>query len=216
MVSFFYVNRTSTFTNNRTDSKTITSSGSIASYNKCLCLRARDRLLFFLFSPSSVVILVSKFTRPALRLFPDLGRKTQIRRICEGFLCNWVINEFPKNICTYHNHHHIIICLKSFCGELSGQFWKGSCTFVLHKRYIWYIISDIWYRYLWHISIYNCLRSYIMVGCDQRYREARPNVISSDNTLLYQPIIIIIITRPRPAFGRLGLGGSSGGYSSHG
>ena len=28
--------------------------------------------------------------------------------------------------------------------------------------------------------------------------------------------IIIIITRPRPAFGRLGLGGSSGGYSSHG
>ena len=27
-------------------------------------------------------------------------------------------------------------------------------------------------------------------------------------------IIIIIITRPRPAFGRLGLGGSSGGYSS--
>ena len=29
-------------------------------------------------------------------------------------------------------------------------------------------------------------------------------------------IIIIIITRPRPAFGRLGLGGSSGGYSSHG
>ena len=29
-------------------------------------------------------------------------------------------------------------------------------------------------------------------------------------------IIIIIITRPRPAFGRLGLGGSSKGYSSHG
>ena len=29
-------------------------------------------------------------------------------------------------------------------------------------------------------------------------------------------IIIIIITRPWPAFGRLGLGGSSGGYSSHG
>ena len=29
-------------------------------------------------------------------------------------------------------------------------------------------------------------------------------------------IIIIIITRPRPAFGRLGLGGSSEGYSSHG
>ena len=29
-------------------------------------------------------------------------------------------------------------------------------------------------------------------------------------------IIVIIITRPRPAFGRLGLGGSSGGYSSHG
>ena len=29
-------------------------------------------------------------------------------------------------------------------------------------------------------------------------------------------IIIIIVTRPRPAFGRLGLGGSSGGYSSHG
>ena len=28
-------------------------------------------------------------------------------------------------------------------------------------------------------------------------------------------IIIIIITRPWPAFGRLGLGGSSGGYSSH-
>ena len=28
--------------------------------------------------------------------------------------------------------------------------------------------------------------------------------------------IIIIITRPRPAFGRLGLGGSSGGYNSHG
>ena len=27
--------------------------------------------------------------------------------------------------------------------------------------------------------------------------------------------IIIIITRPRPAFGRLGLGGWSGGYSSH-
>ena len=29
-------------------------------------------------------------------------------------------------------------------------------------------------------------------------------------------VIIIIITRPWPAFGRLGLGGSSGGYSSHG
>ena len=29
-------------------------------------------------------------------------------------------------------------------------------------------------------------------------------------------IAIIIITRPRPAFGRLGLGGWSGGYSSHG
>ena len=29
-------------------------------------------------------------------------------------------------------------------------------------------------------------------------------------------IVTIIITRPRPAFGRLGLGGSSGGYSSHG
>ena len=29
-------------------------------------------------------------------------------------------------------------------------------------------------------------------------------------------IIIIIITRPWPAFGRLGLGGSSRGYSSHG
>ena len=29
-------------------------------------------------------------------------------------------------------------------------------------------------------------------------------------------VVIIIITRPRPAFGRLGLGGSSGGYSSHG
>ena len=29
-------------------------------------------------------------------------------------------------------------------------------------------------------------------------------------------IIIIIFTRPRPAFGRLGLGGWSGGYSSHG
>ena len=29
-------------------------------------------------------------------------------------------------------------------------------------------------------------------------------------------IIIIMITRPRPAFGRLGLGGSSGGYSSCG
>ena len=28
--------------------------------------------------------------------------------------------------------------------------------------------------------------------------------------------IIIIHTRPRPAFGQLGLGGSSGGYSSHG
>ena len=28
--------------------------------------------------------------------------------------------------------------------------------------------------------------------------------------------IIIVITRPRPAFGRLGLGGSSGGYSSCG
>ena len=28
-------------------------------------------------------------------------------------------------------------------------------------------------------------------------------------------IIIIIITRPRLAFGRLGLGGSLGGYSSH-
>ena len=27
--------------------------------------------------------------------------------------------------------------------------------------------------------------------------------------------IIIIITRPRPAFHRLGLGGSLGGYSSH-
>ena len=29
-------------------------------------------------------------------------------------------------------------------------------------------------------------------------------------------IIIIIVTRPRPAFGRLGLGVSSRGYSSHG
>ena len=29
-------------------------------------------------------------------------------------------------------------------------------------------------------------------------------------------IIIIIITRPRPAFGRLGLGGLSRGYSSNG
>ena len=29
-------------------------------------------------------------------------------------------------------------------------------------------------------------------------------------------VTIIIITRPWPAFGRLGLGGSSGGYSSHG
>ena len=29
-------------------------------------------------------------------------------------------------------------------------------------------------------------------------------------------IFIIIITRPRPAFERLGLGGSSRGYSSHG
>ena len=29
-------------------------------------------------------------------------------------------------------------------------------------------------------------------------------------------IIIIIITRPRPAFGRLGLGGSLGGYTYHG
>ena len=29
-------------------------------------------------------------------------------------------------------------------------------------------------------------------------------------------IFIIIITRPWPAFGRLGLGGLSGGYSSHG
>ena len=28
--------------------------------------------------------------------------------------------------------------------------------------------------------------------------------------------VIIIITRPWPAFGRLGLGGSSGGYSFHG
>ena len=28
-------------------------------------------------------------------------------------------------------------------------------------------------------------------------------------------IIIIITTRPWPAFGRLGLGGLSGGYSSH-
>lgn len=93
---FFYVNQTNTFTNNRTDSKTITSSGSIASYNKCLCLRARDRLLFFLFSPSSVVILVSKFTRPALRLFPDLGRKTQIRRICEGFFVQLSDQWIPK------------------------------------------------------------------------------------------------------------------------
>ena len=29
-------------------------------------------------------------------------------------------------------------------------------------------------------------------------------------------IIIIIVTRPRPAFGRLGLGGLSRGYNSHG
>ena len=29
-------------------------------------------------------------------------------------------------------------------------------------------------------------------------------------------LIIIIITRPRPAFGRLGLGGSSRGYTSNG
>ena len=32
----------------------------------------------------------------------------------------------------------------------------------------------------------------------------------------YIYITIIIITRPWPAFGRLGLGGSSRGYSSHG
>ena len=30
------------------------------------------------------------------------------------------------------------------------------------------------------------------------------------------PAFVIIITRPRPAFGRLGLGGLSGGHSSHG
>ena len=36
------------------------------------------------------------------------------------------------------------------------------------------------------------------------------------NQHLIITITIIIITRPRPAFGRLGLGGSSGGYSSHG
>ena len=29
-------------------------------------------------------------------------------------------------------------------------------------------------------------------------------------------IILIIFTRPRPAFGQLGLGGSSRGYSPHG
>ena len=35
-------------------------------------------------------------------------------------------------------------------------------------------------------------------------------------TIIITIIIIIIITRPRPAFGRLGLGGSSRGYSSQG
>ena len=30
------------------------------------------------------------------------------------------------------------------------------------------------------------------------------------------PAFVIIITRPRPAFGRLGLGGLSGGHISHG
>ena len=40
---------------------------------------------------------------------------------------------------------------------------------------------------------------------------------AQSNTLNIIAIIIIIIdTRPRPAFGRLGLGGSSGGYTYHG
>ena len=41
-------------------------------------------------------------------------------------------------------------------------------------------------------------------------------VITSIINIIIIIITIIIITRPRPAFGRLGLGGSSRGYSSHG
>ena len=41
-------------------------------------------------------------------------------------------------------------------------------------------------------------------------------VINMIRTVIIDIIIIIIFTRPRPAFGRLGLGGSSGGYTYHG
>ena len=42
------------------------------------------------------------------------------------------------------------------------------------------------------------------------------HIIIIHHTSISYISIIIIITRPRPAFGRLGLGGLSGGNSSHG
>ena len=70
-----------------------------------------------------------------------------------------------------------------------------------------------------------CSGNYYDLTCSQAINQPAVICYTSGTTanpkgvLLSQVIIIIIIiiiTRPRPAFGRLGLGGSLGGNSSHG
>ena len=52
----------------------------------------------------------------------------------------------------------------------------------------------------------------VAVAAWRGMKKGQPGV---PGNLIIIVIIVIIITGPRPAFGRLGQGGSSGGYSSH-
>ena len=54
-------------------------------------------------------------------------------------------------------------------------------------------------------------------GCYAVVSELQQDMVASKVTILFAIVIIaIIFTRPKPAFGRLGLGGLSGGYTYHG
>ena len=80
-----------------------------------------------------------------------------------------------------------------------------------------FISSDkVWYDVIIIIIIMitRCRWGWIMAVA--RFLWLRVVVANLENIIIIIAIIIIIITRPSPVFGRLGLGGSSRRYSSHG
>ena len=105
-------------------------------------------------------------------------------------------------------------------GSACNVFIGGKCD-----KDIYAFLSLFWrfmYRRMFRsaCNVFGGVRNVCSLICFFPALISRLAIYLPQNVLLlfafYAIIIIIIITRPRPAFGRLGLGGSLRGYSSHG